>query len=195
MWRAASAPCPTPACATAPKPSFLEWENNSVGNAIRPALVRLSDLSEEEAAQLLTDLQTMNLNDERPLWEILGLAIPPGTPWKQLRIGELKTLLALAAGDEDAIREGCDWIHHFKDMNPTRRLVYRCVESILNLGNADNYRRSLLLYGAESVRQAEALLDRSDRFFGLETLGADMQGSAMHQTLLAAYDKLFAADR
>jgi ribosomal protein S12 methylthiotransferase accessory factor len=132
----------------------------------------------------------MNLNVERPLWEILGLAIPVGTPWKQLRIGELKTLLALAIGDEEAILEGCDWIHHFADMNPTRRLVYRCVESMLKLGNADNYRRSLvLLYGAESVRQAEALLDRSERFFGLETLGVDMQGSAMHQTLLAAYNK------
>ena len=39
---------------------------------------------------------------------------------------------------------------------------------------------------------AWALLDRSERFFGLDTLGSDIQGSAMHQTLLAAYDKLFA---
>ncbi len=174
----------------------LEWENNSVGNALRPALVRLSDLNEAEAAALLTDLQTMNLNDERPLWEILGLAIPVGTPWKQLRIGELKTLLALAVGDQDAIREGCDWIHHFQDLAPARRLVYRCIESMLNVDDVENYRRSLvLLYGTETVRQAEALLDRSERFFGLETLGADMQGSAMHQTLLAAYDKLFVPDR
>ena len=174
----------------------LEWENNSIGNAIRPQLVRLHDLSEEECAELLSDLQTMNLNDERPLWEILGLAIPVGTPWKQLRIGELKTLLALVVGDEDAILEGCDWIHHFQDLNPTRRLVYRCIESILKLDNTENYRRSLtLLYGAESVRQAEALLDGSERFFGLDTLGPDMEGSAMHQTLLAAYDKLFAPDR
>ncbi|MEO8442762.1 MAG: hypothetical protein ABI547_09760 [Betaproteobacteria bacterium] len=80
-----------------------------------------------EATALLAELQIFNLNDERPLWEILGLAIPADTVWKELRIGELKTLL-----------------------------------------------------------------DRSDRFFGLHTLGADMEGSAMHQTLLAAYDKLFA---
>ncbi len=171
----------------------LDWENNSIGNAIRPALVRLADLTDAEAAALLADLQTMNLNDERPLWEILGLAIPAGTPWKQLRIGELKTLLALAIGDEEATREGCDWIHHFNDLEPRRRLVYRCIESILNVDNANDYRRSLvMMYGAETVRQAEALLDRSERFFGLEALGSDMQGSAMHQTLLAAYDKLFA---
>lgn len=172
----------------------LEWENNSVGNAIRPSLVRLHELSEEECGTLLADLQTMNLNDERPLWEILGLAIPLGTPWKQLRIGELKTLLALVVGDEEAILEGCDWIHHFNDLAPVRRLVYRCIESILNVDDADNYRRAMeLLYGVETVRQAAALLDGSERFFGLEPLGVDMQGSAMHQTLLAAYDKLFVA--
>lgn len=174
----------------------LEWENNSIGNAIRPTLLRLNDLGEEEAAELLVELQTMNLNDERPLWEILGLAVPPGTPWQQLRIGELKTLLALAVGDEEAIREGCDWIHHFNDLDPARRKVYRCIESIMNIDNPDDYRRSLaLLYSAETVQLAEALLDRRERYFGLDTLGADMQGSAMHQTLLAAYDKLFAADR
>ena len=173
----------------------LEWENNSVGNSIRPQLLRLHDLSEEECGDLLAQLQTINLNDERPLWEILGLAIPPGTPWKQLRVGELKTLLALVVGDQDAILEGCDWIHHFQDLQPTRRLVYRCVESILKLDDPDNYRRSLgLLYGTDSLRQAEALLDGSERFFGLDTLGPDMQGSTMHQTLLAAYDKLFAPD-
>ena len=170
----------------------LEWENNSIGNAIRPKLVRLNDLSEQECADLLEELQTMNVNDERPLWEILGLAIPLGTPWKQLRVGELKTLLALAVGDEDAILEGCDWIHHFKDLAPKRRLVYRCIESMINVEDVDNYRRSMvLLYGVDTVRQAEALLARSERFFGLETLGADMEGSPMHQTLLAAYDKLF----
>ena len=133
-------------------------------------------------------------NDERPLWEILGLAIPVDTAWKELRIGELKTLLALAIGDEDATREGCDWIHQYREMNPARRLVYRCIESLLDLNDADNYRGALnSLYGTETVRQAQALLARSERFFGLVTLGPDMEGSRMHQTLLAAYDKLFAA--
>ena len=171
----------------------LEWENNSVGNQIRPALVRLSSLSEAEAKNLLADLQTLNLNDERPLWEILGLAIPVGTTWKELRIGELKTLLALAVGDKEAVLEGCDWIHHYKQMNPVRRLVYRCIENYLQLNNPATYENSLaLLYGAEVLRQAKALIHRDERFFGLEDLGENMEASAMHQSLLAAYDKLFA---
>jgi ribosomal protein S12 methylthiotransferase accessory factor len=171
----------------------LEWENNSVGNQIRPALVRLSSLSEAEAKNLLADLQTLNLNDERPLWEILGLAIPVGTAWKELRIGELKTLLALAVGDKEAVLEGCDWIHHYKQMNPARRLVYRCIENYLQFNNPAAYENSLaLLYGAEVLRQAKALIHRDERFFGLEDLGENMEASAMHQSLLAAYDKLFA---
>lgn len=172
----------------------LEWENNSVGNRIRPSMVRLHDLSDGELGDLLADLQTLNLNDERPLWEILGLAIPLGTAWKQLRIGELKTLLALAIGDEEAIREGCDWIHHYHQMDSARRLVYRCIENLMGLEDVEAHLRSLrLLFGTETVRQAQALLDRSEKFFGLETLGPDMEGSPMHQTLLAAYDKLFVA--
>ncbi len=78
-------------------------------------------------------------------------------------------------------------------MNAPRGLVYRCVESLLNLEGSEGYRRSLVsLYGAETVRPAEALLDRSERFFGLHALGLSMEGSDMHQGLLKAYDKLFA---
>jgi ribosomal protein S12 methylthiotransferase accessory factor len=172
----------------------LEWENNSIGNDIRPAMVRLSELDDDECRDLLADLQTLNLNDERPLWEILGLAIPLETPWKELRIGELKTLLALAVGDTEAIRQGCDWIHQYRQLSPARRKVYRCIENMLDLEETEDYRRAMvLMYGAETVRQAEALLDGSERFFGLHDLGADMEGSAMHRTLLTAYDKLFVA--
>ena len=110
-----------------------------------------------------------------------------------LRIDELKTMLGLAIGDEEATREGCDWISYFQEMKTARRLVYRCIESLMNLDDTYNYRRSLqLLYGAGPLRQAEALLNRSEKFFGLDTLGTDMEGSAMHQSLLVAYDKLFA---
>ena len=173
----------------------LDWENNSIGNQIRPYLVKLHTLSDEECTELLADLQTLNLNDERPLWEILGLAIENGSTWKELRIGELKTLLALAIGDTEAAIEGCDWIHHYKQMNPARRLVYRCVETLLKLEDTRPYHHALtLMFGPQTLRQALTLIKKEDKFFGLVPLGADYAGSPMHQTLLVAYDKLFLPD-
>jgi ribosomal protein S12 methylthiotransferase accessory factor len=81
-------------------------------------------------------------------------------------------------------------------MNHGRWLVYRCIEVLLELDSVDDaadFGKSLVsLYGAETVRQAKALIAGQDRFFGLETLGVDMEGSAMHRTLLAAYDKAVA---
>ena len=106
-------------------------------------------------------------------------------------MGELKTLLALAIGDEDAIREGCDWIRHFEQLDAGRRRVYRCIENLLNLGDTAPYRNALLqLYGAETLRQAEALLTRESRFFGVAAPGLALHGCDMHQRLLAAYAKL-----
>ena len=166
---------------------------NSIGNAIRPQLLRLQALSESECADLLELLRTLNVNDERPLWEMLGLAVSAETPWKQLRVGELKTLLALAIGDHHGVLEGCEWIGHVNDLPAPRKLVYRCIESMLQVDDIDAVRRPMhLLYGEATVRQAEALLQREERFFGLDKLGPNVEGSALHQSLLAAYDKLFA---
>jgi ribosomal protein S12 methylthiotransferase accessory factor len=78
-------------------------------------------------------------------------------------------------------------------MNPSRRLVYRCIENLIQFEDAKAYDHSLeLLYGKETLRQAKALLNRSERFFDLVDLGENMEASSMHQSLLKAYDKLFA---
>ena len=38
-------------------------------------------------------------------------------------------------GDEEAVLEGCDWIHHFGELAKPRRLVYRYIETIIKLEN------------------------------------------------------------
>jgi ribosomal protein S12 methylthiotransferase accessory factor len=106
-------------------------------------------------------------------------------------VGELKTLLALAIGDKDAAREGCEWIRHFEQVDPQRRRVYLCIESLLNLENAAPYTAALQsLYGEDTLQQAQALLNGEQRFFGLHSPGLALQGCDMHQRLLAAYGKL-----
>jgi ribosomal protein S12 methylthiotransferase accessory factor len=171
----------------------LEWENNSVGNDIREAILHLPELEDDECADLLETLNEFGLADQRPVAALIGLAPDAGSFWSDLRVGELKTLLALAIGDEDAIREGCDWIRHFEQLNGDRRRVYACIETLLNLGDAATYRNALQqLYGAAALQQAEALLNREERFFGVQAPGLMLTGCDMHQRLLAAYDKLHA---
>lgn len=169
----------------------LEWENNSIGIALREYLFDVGALSEAQCQQLLDELQESDLADERPIWELVGLAMPDDQPWKQLRIGELKTLLALAVGDADAAREGCEWIEHFNDLPAPRAKVYRCVRALLELTDRDAFEQALTLsFGAETVARAAALVDREERFFDLNRLGRNFEGSALHQRLLAEHDKL-----
>ena len=169
----------------------LQWENNSVGNLVRPALLRLPELTPAECAELLETFAELDLAENLPITTLIGLAADAGTVWVDLRVGELKALLGLAAGDEDAALDGCAWISQFGQLGEERARVYRCIENILQLEDSHRYDTSLaLLFGAETLRQAYALVNREQQFFGLNTLGPNMEGSKMHTQLLKAYAKV-----
>jgi len=114
-----------------------------------------------------------------------------------LRLGELKTLLALAVGDEAATLEGCEWILNFDQLDPQRRQVYACIQNLIHLadmGDSGPYLDALsLLYGAGPLAQAHALIMQEDRFMGLSAPGLALEGCEMHHKLLQAFDKVRAA--
>lgn len=114
----------------------LRWENNRVGATLRPAILALPELADEDCAALLDTLNAQGFDDSRPVSILVGLAVDPGSFWEDLRVGELKTLLALAIGDVAAIREGCDWIAQFAQIDAARRRVYRCIGTLLALSGA-----------------------------------------------------------
>jgi ribosomal protein S12 methylthiotransferase accessory factor len=170
----------------------LQWENNTVGNLVRPGMLRLPTLSQEECRELLDTLLDLDLADELPVTTLIGLCADPNTTWVDLRVGEIKALLGLAIGDEDAILDGCAWIGQFGQLDAKRAQVYRCIEAMMQLEDISAYGANLeLLYGADAVKQAKALIMREQQFFGLGHLGSDMEGSQMHQQLLAAYAKVW----
>ncbi len=169
----------------------LQWENNTVGNLVRPAILRLPELTQAESQQLLDLLDELDLAEELPITTLIGLAADADTAWADLRVGELKTLLGLAVGDEEVVLEGCAWIAQFGVLSEQRRRVYRCIENLLQLDAVERFDASLsLLFGEPALRQAVALVRREQQFFGLHTLGANMEGSNMHQQLLGAYQKV-----
>ena len=176
----------------------LEWENNTVGNWVRPGLLKLNTITKAECAEMLATFHDLELADEWLVVTLIGLCADANTHWPDLRVGELKTLLALAIGDTEEILEGCAWVAQFGQLNEQRARVYRCIENIIQLQELDadiaNYRANLkLMFGSETLTLAEQLLSQEVRFFGLGELGNNMQGSQMHQQLLVAYDKVRAA--
>ena len=169
----------------------LQWENNTVGNLVRPAILRLPKLTQDESRALLDIFDELDLAENLPITTLIGLAADAGTAWVDLRVGELKALLGLAAGDTDAALDGCAWISQFGQLSEERARVYRCIENILQLEEPEHYDANLLLlFGAKTLKQAYALVDRKEQFFGLNLLGANMQGSEMHRQLLKAYEKV-----
>jgi ribosomal protein S12 methylthiotransferase accessory factor len=174
----------------------LEWENNTVGNLVRPFAIRLQDLTKKESAELLETLLDLDLADELPVTTLIGLCADPNTTWVDLRVGELKTLAALACDSTDDILDGCAWIAQFNELPPARACVYRCIANIVQLNEELNdsahFEANLqLMYGAETLQQAHKLINRKEQYLGLGNLGANMQGSKMHQQLLAAYGKVW----
>jgi hypothetical protein len=152
-----------------------EKQSIVIGNEICPAILRLNQLNEAECAELLATLQTIGLTDDRYIWEIIGLDAAADSALKTLQVGELKTLLALAIGDKHATLQGCDWVHHFGQMEESRRRVYRCVDGLINMHKTEMFHHSLeLMYGTETLYLAMDLLKRKQRFFGLDELGLDM---------------------
>jgi len=176
----------------------LEWENNTVGNLVRPFALRLQDLQQEQSAELLELLLNLDLADELPVTTLIGLCADAGTTWGDLRVGELKTLAALAAGNTDNILDGCVWIAQFNELPPARAKVYRCIanlvqiEEVLESGDTALFEKNLaLMYGKETLAQAQRLVNQEEQYFGLENLGSNMEASKMHQQLLAAYRKVW----
>ena len=169
----------------------LEFENNSVGNLVRPALARLPELDDDACAELLDLIGELELADDRLVSVLIGLAPDADSPWTDLRVGELKLLLALAIGDDEAILEGCTWIAQYGQRSEARLKIYRCIADLVQLADPDPFEPALaLMYGRETLEQAFALFNQDERFFGLTQLGSNFEGSAIHQRLLEAYRKV-----
>lgn len=172
----------------------LEWENNSNGAVVRPAVVNLAELDDDQCGQLLDVLNELNIADEKPVAALIGLAPDAGSPWADLRVGELKAMLALAVGDTAAIREGCEWVRQFEQLDAGRRRVYACIATLLDMEDPNIYEEALLsLFGEQTLDLATDLIDGVVRFFGLPSPGLDLAGCELHQRLLGEYAKVRAA--
>ena len=137
-----------------------------------------------------------SIADDLPVTMLIGLCADANTAWVDLRVGELKTLAALSCGATNDILDGCAWIAQFNELSPARAKLYRCISNIVQLneemnGSAPFEANLQLMYGADTLQQAQQLVSGEQQYLGLENLGANMENCKMHQQLLAAYGKVW----
>lgn len=169
----------------------LEWDNNNTGVELRESILNLADLADDECADLLDRIEEIGLDDQQPVAALIGLVPDADSIWADLRVAELKTLLALAIADNEAVIEGCNWINHFEQIDAKRRRVYHCIHTLLEMDDPSLYSKGILaLYGRDTVKTAEDLINGNLRFWGMESPDLDLQGCDLHQRLLAGYRKV-----
>ncbi len=169
----------------------LEWDNNNTGNDLRSAILNLADLEEEECADLLEALEDLSLDNIQPISALIGLAPDAHSLWADLRVGELKALLALAIGDTESTLEACEWIQYFDQLPPARTRTYRCIQTLLEMEQPEAYLANLnLLYGAEILASAQALISRKMRFWNINSPSLSLDTCALHESLLNGYQKV-----
>jgi len=179
--------------------------NNTMGAHLREQLLALpgSDLPKEAYLEMITQLDEEGLDDFTRVRELLGIASGKNNGWYTLRVGELKSMLALAGGDLDQALTWAEWAHEFNSSvySDERNNYYRCLQTLLQLSleedrsPAQYYGAFVKMYGQDAVDSASAAISGEERFHSLFAVEMDLRALPSHQGLLAAYEKLQVAKR
>ena len=174
----------------------LVWNNKTIGASLRPELLRLGQMSRDELFDFLATFDDLGLDDRQRLGDVIGVVFEEGTAWEGLRVGELKAMMSLAAGDREAAARWCGWCRRgFGSLSPARVKLYGAVHDLLQLQQAGqtpaDYTRALEhYYSAALIAQAEQLLEGRQTFPGLQFADTWEQTSAAHGALVDLYWRL-----
>jgi ribosomal protein S12 methylthiotransferase accessory factor len=177
--------------------------NNNMGAGWRQRILSLpdSEMAANDYLQLIEQLDDDGLDDFTRVRELLGIASGKNNGWLTLRIGELKSMLALAGGDLEQALLWAEWAAEFNQSvhNEQQLNYYRCLQTLLQLAldetrDPAQYQDILAkMYGSQTVDTVNAVIAGKVRFFGLFSISDDLQELPAHQQLLAAYQKLQSA--
>ena len=179
----------------------IAWNNNNEGARFRQEILSLRDLDENHWRDLYERLETGGFHDMQRVAEFIGIAPDHGSVWSTLRLGELKTMLCLAAGDLEKASDWVEWCLHMDQMTICRLHLYNCLKALIDVEldetrDIEEFRDGIgKIYGPEYLSICSRILDRRGVFHGLHSPGLSLKGFEEHNMLLDAYQKLQQAKR
>ena len=178
------------------RPEDLAWDNNNAAVPFRQRILGCHELSHDEMLELHDELEEAGYDDMLLLSHAIGVIPDAGHVWADIRIGEFKAMLALGAKHHELSKAGIDWCLHFAPLKPERKLLYLCLQTLLQIEMDDNLNTNDFLptiekmYGKDLVERAQHLIDGHEKFDGLHESDLNLTGFKMHQKLLTSYEKL-----
>jgi ribosomal protein S12 methylthiotransferase accessory factor len=189
-------------------PEDLLIANSNMAIGLRDLILSLP-YQERTAKQYLTIIEQLDdegLDDYARVRELLGIATGNDNAWFTLRVGELKAMLALAGKDLVQAQQWIDWTVEMNEsiFTPARNHAYRCLQTLINFilqrdkKQFNNYQTAFnKMYGQACVDDMWQYANGEKTFFGLadsatadKTTNDNLEQFAMHQKLLAVYNKL-----
>lgn len=183
------------------QPQDLAWDNNNAGVEIRHEILTVHELSPDELMSLHERIEEKGFDEMLLVAHGIGIIPDTNSVWANLRFGELKAMIALAAKDHESAKAGLEWCLHFAPLASERRLLYLCVNTLLEIEMSDEVNENEYLptveklYGKTTVDLAQKMIGGFERFVGLQESDLDLKGFEMHQKLLTSYEKLQRAKR
>lgn len=182
-------------------PEDLAWDNNNAGYDVRAHILGAHELKAEDLMELYTKLEDKGFDDMLLVTHAIGIIPDAGTYWAKIRMGEFKTMLALAAKNYEFAKSGTDWCLHFAPFENDRKLLYRALNTLLQiemddtLNEKDFFGTVEKIYGKELVEKAQKIINGFEKFDGLHESDMNHTGFDMHQKLIASYEKLQVAKK
>lgn len=178
----------------------LVYNNTNLGIDFQDALLSLPDTNESEETyeSYLQELENEEFDNDTNVCSLLGVLPDTKSPWENLRMGELKCLVALAAKNYEAASEYASWtlLYNNESMPLENRAFYQCIIKITDCMTAGNLKLEdyldglKLLYGEKTVENALAHIEGRKRFNNLVGSDLNMKSFTDHQELIRIYNIL-----
>ena len=178
------------------QPEDLAWDNNNAGYDVRAQILTAHELSPDELMGLYTKLEDKGYDDMLLVAHAIGVIPDANTIWADLRMGEFKAMLAFAAKNYELAKAGTDWCLHFAPLKKERKLLYLCLNTLLNIETDDTINEKDFLptikrmYGKALVEKAQKIINGFEKFDGLHESDLNLRGFEMHDKLIVSYEKL-----
>lgn len=178
------------------QPEDLAWDNNNAGYDVRSEILTAHELSADDLMELHSKLDDKGFDDMLLVTHAIGVIPDAGTYWADLRMGEFKTMIAFAAKNFESAKAGAEWCLHFAPLKQERKLLYLCLNTLLQIEMDDNLNEKDFLptvermYGKELMEKSQRIINGFEKFDGLHESDINLSGFEMHQKLITSYQKL-----